>query len=95
MPKSHTEWVAKATKDISTVYGRYAAKPGEFVKLTDIMSETDIPADVWRDTLAGLYREQKINLVPQSNQRALTDDQRRYAFRIGGEDKHLISMRGA
>jgi hypothetical protein len=43
--------------------------------------------------LERMYRAQRVNLVPQDNQQALTDADRRSALRIGGEFKHLLSVR--
>ena len=42
--------------------------------------------------LAALFTAQRINLIPQSNQQALSDADREAALRIGGEYKHLISI---
>ena len=42
--------------------------------------------------LAAMFTAQRINLIPQSNQRALSDADRESALRIGGENKHLISI---
>jgi hypothetical protein len=39
-----------------------------------------------------MYRTQQVNLVPQSNQQALTKADRDAALRIGGEAKHMISV---
>jgi len=33
-----------------------------------------------------------VNLIPQSNQQALTAEDREAALRIGGEHKHLMSI---
>jgi hypothetical protein len=33
-----------------------------------------------------------VNLVPESNQKILSDLDRRSAVRIGGQDKHLLSI---
>jgi hypothetical protein len=67
--------------------------PGEFVKLRELRSRlTGIPrADV--DAVLGrMYTEQRVNLIPQSNQQALSEADRESALRIGGEYKHLISI---
>jgi hypothetical protein len=40
-----------------------------------------------------MYRAQRVNLVPQDNQQALTDADRQAALRVGGEFKHLLSVR--
>jgi hypothetical protein len=39
-----------------------------------------------------MYRAQEINLIPESNQQTLTDADRESALRVGGENKHLISI---
>jgi hypothetical protein len=39
-----------------------------------------------------MFTGQRVNLVPQSNQQALTIADRESALRIGGEHKHLISI---
>ncbi|HEY2241791.1 MAG TPA: hypothetical protein VGI21_23505 [Streptosporangiaceae bacterium] len=79
---------------ILAAYAALAAKPGEFVKLSALRERL---ADVSRaDTdaaLGQLYRDQRINLIPQSNQRALTANDRASALRLGGEEKHMLSVR--
>ncbi len=42
--------------------------------------------------LAAMFTAQRINLIPQSHQQALSDADRDAALRIGGEYKHLISI---
>jgi len=39
-----------------------------------------------------LFTSQRINLIPQENQQALSAADRASALRIGGENKHLISI---
>ena len=39
-----------------------------------------------------MYQEQRINLVPQADQQALTDADRESGLRVGGKPKHLISI---
>lgn len=68
---------------------------GEFVKLTDMYRQLDqmgIGRGEQMQVMGQMYREQAINLVPQSNQQALTDLQRETAIQMGGESKHLISV---
>lgn len=40
--------------------------------------------------LAGMYCRQECNLIPQSNQQALTAEQRAGALHLGMEDKHRM-----
>ncbi len=84
---------ADLTATIETGYRSLAATAGEFVSLRELRlrladrTRPDVDA-----ALAALFTAQRINLIPQSNQRALSDADREAALRIGGECKHLISI---
>ncbi len=79
---------------IRAAYLRLASEPGKFVKLRELRAElSDIPSSELDSSLEGMYRAQQVNLVPQSNQQALTQADRESALRIGGEAKHMISIR--
>ncbi len=79
---------------ISAAYLRLASEPGKFVKLRELRAElSDVPRSELDPSLEGMYRAQQVNLVPQSNQQALTQADRESALRIGGEAKHMISIR--
>ena len=54
--------------------------------LRDI-SKADIDA-----ALRQMSRNRQVNLVPDSNQKTLTNEDRESAVQIGGEYKHLMSM---
>ena len=70
-----------------------AARPGEFVKLTQLRERlADIPRPALDAALTTLFTTRRVNLIPQSNQQALTAADRASALRIGGEHKHLISI---
>lgn len=74
-------------------YESLANGVGDFVKLSTLRQTLlQIPPIETDAVLCELYRAQRINLVPESNQRALTVADRESAVRIGGEDKHLISI---
>ena len=78
---------------IEAGYRSLAATPGQFVSLRELRLR--LPARPRPDVdkaLAALFTAQRINLIPQSNQRALSDEDREAALRIGGEYKHLISI---
>jgi len=51
----------------------------------------DIPARDLDGTLAKMYEEQLVNLVPRSCQALLTPADRAAAVTVGGEAKHLIA----
>jgi hypothetical protein len=65
---------------------------GDFVKLTDLKDLLPGTEAEKNSALTSLYTSQKVNLVPQSNQQALTTVQRQRSIPVGGENKHLISI---
>jgi hypothetical protein len=75
-------------------YRAMAAEPGEFVKLRALRERLPLilRADL-NSALERMYRAQRINLVPQANQQALTDADRESALWVGDEFKHLLSVR--
>jgi hypothetical protein len=81
-------------KLVTEAYRDLAAEPGEFVKLRQLRDRLSAVARPNLDSaLEKMYRAQRVNLVPQANQQALTDADRRSALRVGGEFKHLLSVR--
>jgi hypothetical protein len=79
---------------IKAAYLRLASEPGKFVKLRELRGElSNVPGVELDASLKEMYRAQQVNLVPQSNQQALTQADRESALRIGGEAKHMISIR--
>jgi hypothetical protein len=78
---------------VEAAYRSLATGSGEFVSLRALrLRLPDRPRPDVDAALAALFTAQRINLIPQSNQRALSDDDREAALRIGGEYKHLISI---
>jgi len=78
---------------IGTAYRALSAGPGDFVRLRELRQRlADISRPEVDSALAAMYQQRRVNLVPQSNQQGLTDADRESALRIGGEDKHLISI---
>lgn len=81
------------TVRVTTAYQRLASYPGAFVKLCDLREYlADIPRPTLDAALGTMFAVRHVNLVPQSNQQALTATERAAALRIGGEHKHLISI---
>jgi hypothetical protein len=81
-------------KLIMEAYQALAAEPGEFVKVRELRDRLSVIARPDLDSaLERMYRAQRVNLVPQDNQQALTDADRQSALRVGGEFKHLLSVR--
>lgn len=78
---------------IEAGYRSLAAAPGEFISLRELrLRVPDRPRPDVDAALAALFTAQRVNLIPQSNQQALSDADREAALRIGGEYKHLISI---
>ena len=90
-PDSQDEGIAGL---IEAAYHRLADTPGRFVKISELRAQLPGISRADLDSaLEEMYRSQRVNLVPQSNQQSLTDADRRAALRIGGEVKHLILVR--
>jgi hypothetical protein len=84
---------ADLTAGIEAAYRSLAAAPGRFVSLREVrLRLPGRPRPAVDAALAALFAAQRVNLVPQSDQRALSAADRDAAVRIGGEDKHLISI---
>ncbi len=78
---------------IRLAYGKLAARPGDWVALADLRPLLGHADHVEVDAaLRRLSRARKANLVPQANQKVLTQADREAAVRIGVEDCHLISI---
>ena len=74
-------------------YQALAPASGEFVKLRELrLRLADITRGDLDSALAVMFTTQRINLIPQENQQALSAADRESALRIGGEYKHLISI---
>jgi hypothetical protein len=74
-------------------YRELAPAIGEFVRLRELRERlSDIPRPDVDSALAVMFTSQRINHIPQENQQALSAADRESAFRIGGENKHLISI---
>jgi hypothetical protein len=82
-----------AEEHIVAGYRTLAREPGEFVRLSALRSELSAVSRADADlALDKMYRSQRINLIPQANQRLLTEADHHAAVRIGGEYKNLISI---
>jgi hypothetical protein len=73
---------------IRKAYGE-VARSGEYVSLAKIRDALTADID---STLARMHRESDVNLIPNSSQGDLTDDDRSAAVKIGNQDRHLIAI---
>jgi hypothetical protein len=78
---------------IESAYRSLTVGVGEFVRLRELrLRLPDISRADLDSALVALFTTQRINLIPQENQQALTVADRESALRVGGENKHLISI---
>jgi hypothetical protein len=85
--------VGDMSERVAAAYQAIAPRPGEFVRLTQLREQlADIPRPALDAALVVLFTAQRVNLIPQSRQQALTTADRASALRVGGEHKHLISI---
>ncbi len=81
---------------VRQAYAEAGGARGELVKLLDmryLLCSAGLNFTQQDAVLIEMFKRQELNLVPQSNQQALTRDQRATALQCGGEDKHLVSIR--
>jgi hypothetical protein len=88
---------AAAGADIETrvrdVYARLASRPGGWVALTRLREHlVDVPRDDLDVALRTLLRARGISLIPEENQKVLTDADDAAAILIGGERNHLMAI---
>lgn len=82
-------------ENVRAAYHGLAASPGEWVSLTRLRAELaarGIPRAEQDDAIRELARTNDVNLVPENNQKTLTDADRAASIRFGGQDKHLIAV---
>jgi hypothetical protein len=80
-------------ESIRAAYRKLAREPRDWVLLTQLRPLLgDAPRGPVDEALRQLSRSGRANLVPQANQKTLTDADREAAVRIGNEDCHLISI---
>lgn len=78
---------------IRQAYHRLSPRPGGWVGLAPLRGElSDVPRGDLDAALVALYQQPGVSLIPEENQKALTDDDAAAAVRIGGQRKHLIAF---
>jgi hypothetical protein len=78
---------------VTLAYQELAEFAGDMVSLRDLREHlADVPRPALDSALATMFTAQRVNLIPQSNQQALTAVDREAALRLGGEHKHLICI---
>ncbi|MDZ7932176.1 MAG: hypothetical protein U5N21_19865 [Rhodococcus sp. (in: high G+C Gram-positive bacteria)] len=78
---------------IRAAYARLAREPGCTVRLSRLRNELrDIPRTDLDDALARLRRAADVSLIPEENQKTLTDEERAAAVVVGNQQNHLLSI---
>lgn len=78
---------------IQAAYRKLARDPGDPVSLTELRPLLGTaPRAAVDATLRQLSRARRVNLVPQANQKILSQADRAAAVRIGNEDCHFVAM---
>lgn len=78
---------------LRNAYAALATGPGAWVTLTRIrpfFGDVDV-ADM-DEALVRLSLADDVDLVPENNQKVLTDADRAASIRVGGQDKHLLAI---
>ncbi|NUP64471.1 MAG: hypothetical protein HOW71_20100 [Nonomuraea sp.] len=76
---------------IRAAYAQLAAQLGEWVGLAPLRRLlADVPKARLDEALVHMERLPDVNLVPESNQKALTPEDREAAVITGDQDKHLL-----
>jgi hypothetical protein len=92
-PASACGDAASVAARVEAGYRALAPASGEFVKLRELrLRLADISRPDLDSALTAMFTAQRINLIPESHQQALSAADRESALRIGGEYKHLISI---
>jgi hypothetical protein len=91
-PKSSDAPVGTEAR-IRAVYADAAEKAGSPVRLLLLRERlADLSSAEFDDALLRLISEPGVFLEPEPKLRSLTDADRKAAVRVGGEDKHLLSI---
>jgi hypothetical protein len=78
---------------IRKAYDQLAPQAGDYVMLDELRGELNgVPKTEVDAALIRLNRQSDVHLVPESNQKVLTDEQRSAAVSIGNQHKHLLAI---
>ncbi|MEU3474199.1 hypothetical protein [Rhodococcus sp. NPDC006774] len=92
-PVERTDTTVDIEASIRAAYARLASEPGSTVRLSRLRNELrDIPRTDLDDALARLRRAADVALIPEENQKTLTDEERAAAVVVGNQQNHLLSI---
>jgi hypothetical protein len=91
--REQTETTVDIEAAIRAAYARLAREPGSTVRLSRLRNQLhDIPRSDLDDALARLRRAADVSLIPEENQKTLTDEERAAAVVVGNQQNHLLSI---
>lgn len=92
-PVEKTEATVDIEASIRGAYTRLAREPGSAVRLSRLRNELrDISRSELDEALARLRRAPDVSLIPEENQKTLTDEDRAAAVVVGNQHNHLLSI---
>ncbi|OZE03710.1 hypothetical protein CH249_26980 [Rhodococcus sp. 05-2255-3B1] len=92
-PVEKTDTTVDIEASIRAAYAGLAREPGSTVRLSRLRNELrDIPRTDLDDALARLRRAPDVSLIPEENQKTLTDEERAAAVVVGNQQNHLLSI---
>ena len=78
---------------VRTVYESLTPEPGAWIKITAVRQKLgDVPEAALDDVFRALSEADDVDMMPESNQKTLTAQDRRCAVRVGGQDTHLLAI---
>jgi hypothetical protein len=81
------------TDRIREAYAAAASTPQAWVSIADIRRKLgDVDRETMDAALRRLEQAPDVNIVPESNQKALSDEDRRAAVTIGDQRKHFLAI---
>jgi hypothetical protein len=93
LPKPRLEPAVDIEEKVLAVYHNLAKRHGGLVSLVRLRDQLPgIDRETLDKTLKAMDRSRVIQLEPEPNQKALPPEAREAAVKIGGEDKHLITI---
>ena len=80
-------------QQLRVAYARLAGRPGGWVGLARLREAVPgVARDDIDAALVSLYQQPGVSLIPEENQKVLTEADRAAAVRIGDQNKHLIAI---
>ena len=89
-PDVETPDVEAAIRD---AYDSLASHPGAWVRHTAVRHKvSDVPGELLDEAFRLLGQADDVEMMPESNQKTLTEEDVRNAVRVGGQDTHLMAI---